>query len=166
MFDNPHVSDLNWNALKAVLEITDLPIHYVAISPMKFAKTALLAASAFLVGGLCTWIVRGEYDKFFMLRGNFHVISTAEKDHKVTLTFPSQQQVTFSLKKEGFFDFRKRDTGEGAITVSIDGKAIEKVGYVTSIGSAVVLVIDDEETAAFSIIDPFTSDNGEATDEP
>lgn len=71
----------------------------------------------------------------------------------MTLTFPSGKQTGFNLDKNGICMFQLPDTGEGAISVFLDGKERDKVGYVTSMNSITVLVIGEKETE-FSQIFP------------
>ena len=120
---------------------------------MKPAKTVLLLLVAMFVSGISAWLLRGEYDRQFMLAGHFHIVSNASQDHQVTLVFPSKQQKSFKLKQGSSFDFQLSDTGEGAIAVTIDGKARDQVGYVTTLNSPVILVIGDRQTV-FSQIFP------------
>jgi hypothetical protein len=120
---------------------------------MKAAKTALTIIGALFIGGLCSWILRGEYDQHFMMEGHFHIVSNAQQDHDITIIFPSEKQIHFTLKQGGTFDFRQLNTGEGSVAISIDGKLRDQVGYVTSMNSIVVLVIGDTQTQ-FSQIFP------------
>ena len=111
---------------------------------MVIVKKSLLIVFLLIVGGFCAWVLRGEYDKRFMMEGRFHVVSTSQQDHEVALTFPSGAQVDFTLKKSASFNFKQTDTGEGSIAVSIDGVDREPVGYVTSMNNIVVLTMDEE----------------------
>jgi hypothetical protein len=123
---------------------------------MKYAKTGLILIVFLLIGGLCAWMLRGEYDRLFMMNGHFHLVSNAKLDHRVDLHFPSGKNLRFNLKKHGFADFKLNDTGEGAIAVFIDGLERDHVGYVTAINGIVVLVIGEEQ-AEFSQIFPSLS---------
>lgn len=127
---------------------------------MKSAKTALFIVISLFVSGLLTWIARGEYDKHFMMNGYFHVVSNANQDHEVILEFPSQKQMNFSLKKGGSFNFKLDDTGEGSITVSIDGKVRDKIGYVTSMNNIVLLVVGNERTEFSQIFPSLITEQG------
>jgi hypothetical protein len=120
---------------------------------MKIAKSFLIIIAAFTIGGVCTWILRGEYDKHLMMEGHFHIISTASQHHDVILKFPSGEQVDFNLKKGGSHNFNLTNTGEGSIAVAINGKDRDQIGYVTSMNSIVVLAIGDKQTE-FSQIFP------------
>jgi hypothetical protein len=130
---------------------------------MKATKTALIIIGALFIGGLCSWVLRGEYDQHFMMEGHFHIVSNAQQDHDITITFPSEERIHFTLRKGGSFDFRQLNTGEGSVTISIDGKRRDHVGYVTSMNGIVVLVIGDTQTQ-FSQI--FPSLNVEQRDLP
>lgn len=116
--------------------------------------------ASLLIGGVCAWILRGEYDKHFMMEGHFHVVSNAKQDHEVVLEFPSGKQVDFNLKKGSSFRFKQLDTGEGSVAVSIDGKVRDQVGYVTSKNSIVVLVIGDQETGFSQIFPSLSTEQG------
>ncbi|MCC5661521.1 hypothetical protein LC608_32150 [Nostoc sp. XA010] len=133
---------------------------------MKSPKTALFIVISLFVSGLLTWIGRGEYDKDFMMNGYFHVVSNANQDHEVVLGFPSQKLQKFSLKKGGSFDFKLDDTGEGSISVSIDGKVRDKIGYVTSMNNTVVLVVGDERTEFSQIFPSLVSEQGTTVNAP
>lgn len=109
-------------------------------------KTGLIIIGSLLIGGLCTWMLRGEYDRSFMMEGHFHIVGNAKLDHHVDLHFPSGKHMSFNLKKGGSVDFKLPDTGEGSITVSIDGVVRDHVGYVTSMNGIVILVIGEEQT--------------------
>lgn len=127
---------------------------------MKSAKTALFIVISLFVSGLLTWIARGEYDKHFVMNGYFHVVSNANQDHEVILEFPSQKEMNFSLKKGGSFNFKLDDTGEGSITVSIDGKVRDKIGYVTSMNNIVLLVVGNERTEFSQIFPSLITEQG------
>ena len=131
---------------------------------MKMGKTGLFIIASLILGGLCAWILRREYDKIFMMEGHFHVMSTAKQDHDVVLEFPSGKEVSFNLKKSGLFDFKQSDTGEGSITVSIDGEVRDQVGYVTSMNGIVVLVIGDGKTETSQIFPSLSTKQGAAAD--
>ncbi len=120
---------------------------------MKYIKTGLIIIVSILIGGLCAWMLRGEYDRLFMMEGHFHIMSNAKLDHRIDLHFPSGKNLNFILKKGGSVNFKLPETGEGAITVSIDGVERDHVGYVSSRNSIVVLVIGEEQTE-FSQIFP------------
>lgn len=113
---------------------------------MKVVKIIVITIISLLIGSISAWILRGEYDKHFMMEGYFHVISNAKKDHNIVLQFPSGKEKSFLLKKGTSIDFKLRGTGEGSISIFIDGKIRDKVGYVTSMNSAIVLVINDTAT--------------------
>ena len=116
------------------------------VNYMKFARNKLLIILTILICGASIWMLRGLYDEHFMMEGRFHIVSSASRDHKVTLIFPSGKQTDFNLEKGSYFDFKLVDTGEGSITILIDGLEREKVGYVTSMNSIIVLVIGDEQS--------------------
>ena len=120
---------------------------------MKYVRMGSLILISLVIGSLLAWVIRGTYDQHFMMDGYFHVVSNAKQDCEIGLRFPSGKQVDFILKKGRSFDFKLSNTGEGSISVAIDGTARDQVGYVTTMNSMVVLVIGDEETN-FSQVSP------------
>jgi hypothetical protein len=113
---------------------------------MKYVRMGSVILISLVIGSLLAWVIRGTYDQHFMMDGCFHVVSNAKQDCEIGLRFPSGKQVDFTLEKGSSVDFKVYNTGEGGISVSVDGKARDLVGYVTSMNSMVVLVIDDEKT--------------------
>ena len=113
----------------------------------------ILFATAGMLSGVLTWVIRGEYDRHFMMEGAFHVVSHSSKAHEILLKFPSGKTKEFKLEAGAVTDFRLMETGEGSIMVSLDGEFRDLVGYVTSMNSMIVLVIG-EETTGFSQIFP------------
>lgn len=120
---------------------------------MKIEKTGLIVIASLFISGVSAWILRGEFDKHFMMEGYFHIVSNAQQDYEVGLKFPSGEQIQFDLKAGSSFGFRQLDTGEGDVTVFIDGEIRDQVGYVTSMNNIVVLVIGEQRTE-FSQIFP------------
>ena len=116
-------------------------------------KAIILFTASTLLAGTLAWMMRGIYDRHLMIEGAFHVVSHSTKAHEVLLKFPSGETKEFSLNPGAVTDFRLMETGEGSITVSLDGKPRDAVGYVTSINGMIVLVIGDE-TTGFSQIFP------------
>ncbi|MDC0368512.1 hypothetical protein OAN13_02345 [Opitutales bacterium] len=131
---------------------------------MKYAKIGSLIMISLVVGSLLAWVIRGAYDQHFMMEGYFHVVSNAKQDHEIGLKFPSGKQMDFTLKKGSSVDFKLSNTGEGSITVAIDGTVRDQVGYVTSMNSIVVLVIGDEETEFSQIFPSLITEQGSAAD--
>lgn len=121
---------------------------------MRLLKIALI-----LIICVLAWIARGVYDQHFMLEGYYHVVGSSKKDQKIILGFPSGQKVKFELKKQGVFDFKLKETGEGSISVSVNGAMREKVGYVTSMNSMIVLVIGDKEVSFTQIFPSLVKDS-------
>ena len=116
-------------------------------------KAMILFVTAAVLSGTASWIARGVYDHHFMRDGTFHVVSHCTEAHEILLKFPSGKTKEFKLEPGAVTDFRLMKTGEGSITVSLDGEFRDAVGYVTSMNSIVVLVIG-EETTGFSQIFP------------
>lgn len=98
-----------------------------------------------------SWIARGIYDDAFMMNGHIHVISRLSGDHSVTLEFPSGEKRELNLKESGSTDLEVLNTGEGSISVFVDGELIDQVGYVTSMNNPIVLCVS-EEAVGFSQI--------------
>jgi hypothetical protein len=107
---------------------------------------AILIIAGFILVGATAWVGRGLYDEIFMMEGRFHVISLADKDHDVVLDFPSGKRVELELAKGATTDFQLLNTGEGSITITVDGKKRDEVGYVTSINGTIVLTIAADDT--------------------
>lgn len=119
-------------------------------------RTLLTLLLCFVVTGfvaIASWIARGMYDEMFMMEGWFHVVNTSENDLAIEIRFPSDKTVAFSLKAYGFINFIEKDTGEGALCFTINGKSIDHVGYVTTLNSIVVLAVN-EENVSFTQIFP------------
>lgn len=122
-------------------------------------KKILLLTACFLTGAVLAWLVRGLVDAHHLMDGHFHVISYTNKDHHVTLEFPSGKQVSFLLKKRAAVDFLLTGTGEGSIIVSIDGTIRDRVGYVTSMNSLVILTIGEQQTGFSQVFPSLVSEN-------
>lgn len=90
-----------------------------------------------------TWWARGIFDRHFRSEGRIHLINHSSDAHRVRLEFPSGNAVETELASGGFEDFRVTDTGEGSIALSIDGKLPDRVGYVTSHNSPMIIVVDE-----------------------
>ena len=109
-------------------------------------------------------MLRGEYDKHFMMEGHFHIMSTASRDHDVVLKFPSGERAGFNLKKNRSLNFKQTNTGEGSITVTIDGKDRDKIGYVSSMNNIVIIAIGDNQTRFSQIFPSLSTEQGAAGD--
>ncbi len=116
-------------------------------------KAIILFTTLAMLSGGISWIARGKYDHYFMMEGAFHVINHGKGTHEVLLRFPSGKTKKFNLGAGATTHFRLKETGEGSIEVTLDGKARDEVGYVTSMNGIVVLVIG-EKTTNFSQIFP------------
>ena len=114
-------------------------------------KAMILLLIAVMLGGTLSWLVRGEYDRVFMMEGVFHVVSHSSEAHQILLKFPSRKTKKITLDPGAVTNFRLKGTGEGYIAVNLDGEARDEVGYVTSMNGIVVLVIG-EKTTNFSQI--------------
>lgn len=120
---------------------------------MKKTKVLLLTLASFIVGLLCAWVLRGEFDKHFMMEGHFHIVSTASENFDVVLQFPSGESASFYLNSGDTHSFKETNTGEGSIIVFINGKDRDQIGYVTTLNNMIVLTVGDKETG-FSQIFP------------
>jgi hypothetical protein len=110
---------------------------------MKRSRSAVMAVAVFVGGAVSAWFARGAYDRIFPLEGHVHVVSHAQRDHKVGLTFPSGKRIDLELPRGASVDTEAHGTGEGSIEVSIDGQHVKDVGYVTSRNPAIVLTVGD-----------------------
>lgn len=124
---------------------------------MKTIKALLLTLASLIVGLLCAWVLRGEFDRHFMMEGHFHIVSTASENFDVVLNFPSGENESFKLKSGGTYSFKQTNTGEGSIAVVLNGKQRDEVGYVTSLNDIIVLTVGDKETG-FSQIFPLLNE--------
>lgn len=122
-------------------------------------KIIVLGIACFLAGLVLAWLVRGLYDAHFMMDGHFHVISQAERDYNVTLEFPSGKEISFLLNKYSAVDFMLTGTGEGSIIVKLDGNIRDRVGYVTSMNSLVILTIGDKHTGFSQVFPSLVTEN-------
>lgn len=125
----------NYKTIKRVIRISGLYLLLIALG---------------VIGG---WFVRGVYDDLFMHEGLFHVVNLSNQNLDVTLGFPSGHQENISLRANGSADFVLHNTGEGAISVTVDQNKLADVGYVTSRNSITVFAISPKE-AVFSQIFP------------
>jgi len=119
-------------------------------------RVILIIILCFLSGAIACgvgWFLRAEYDKMFMLRGWFHVINTSNEELGVLLRFPSGYEMELQLSATGSKDFVLQNTGEGAISVTVNQRDLGSTGYMTSMNGMVVLTID-HESVGFSQIFP------------
>ena len=93
-------------------------------------------------GGL--WIARGIYDEIMMDDGVFHVINADASQRSIELTFPSGERRGAVIQSGQAIDFHVENTGEGSVMVTADGEHVGSVGYVTSINSLIVIVVQPE----------------------
>jgi len=106
-----------------------------------------------LVMGLLAWSARGFYDELTLLEGHFHVVNHSEEEVEVSVKFPSGKSFEGTISRLGSVDFVVQETGEGSVEVTLNGKIVKKVGYVTSMNNIVVLTISPENVT-FSQIFP------------
>lgn len=90
-------------------------------------------------GGL--WVTRGIYDEIMMDDGVFHVINADTSQRSIELTFPSGERRSAVIQSGQAIDFHVANTGEGAVMVTADGEHVGSVGYVTTINSLTVIVV-------------------------
>ena len=123
----------------------------------KAIKGILLFLSGAIIGLILAWIARGVYDRYFEMKGYFHVVNHSSTAHDISLRFPSGKTKAFSMKPGSSQDFRVNDTGEGSITINVDGNDRDQVGYVTSINHMVVLVIGEERSSFSQFFTPVST---------
>lgn len=119
-------------------------------------KNTAVAVALLLAAG-AVWMLRGEYDRTFMLKGVFHVTSTAHRDLRVELLFPSGGRSGFLLPGGGSHTFVMKNTGEGGIQVRLVGEPDQSVGYVTTLNAPCVIAIGDS-LVTFSQLFPGLAD--------
>ena len=117
-------------------------------------KAIILFLSGAITGLILAWIARGVYDRYFFMEGSFHVVNHSSAAHNISLRFPSGKTKAFSMKPGSSQDFRINDTGEGSITVNVDGSDRDQVGYVTSSNNMIVLVIGDDHSGFSQVFVP------------
>lgn len=98
-----------------------------------------------------SWFARGLYDELMVYRGYFYLINGTENQKTIELTFPSGESRNANLHPEQLETFVVSNTGEGSISVKSDGEELEKVGYVTSFNSPIVIVVTDDQVV-FSLL--------------
>lgn len=108
---------------------------------------------AALVFAGAAWVLRGVYDRMFMLEGVFLVTNAGGSDIQVGLTFPSGEAREFQLARGASRTFVLNDTGEGSIDVSVDDRPATATGYVTSFNDMCVIAVGDS-TVSFSQLMP------------
>ena len=116
-------------------------------------KAIILFTSGAMMGLILAWIARGVYDRHFMMEGSFHVVNHSKASHNISLRFPSGKTKALAMAPGSSQDFRLYDTGEGSITVNVNGSDRDQVGYVSSLNSMIVLVIGEKHTG-FSQVFP------------
>ncbi len=122
---------------------------------MKKVSKLLAAALLVMVCAGAAWVLRGMYDRMFMLEGVFLVTNAGGSDIQVELTFPSGESREFQLVKGASRTFVLSDTGEGGIGVRVGNSPVATTGYVTSINDMCVIAVGDS-TVSFSQLIPGT----------
>ncbi|MFO7627713.1 MAG: hypothetical protein R6V62_10665 [Candidatus Fermentibacteraceae bacterium] len=120
---------------------------------MKRVSKILAATLAVVVCAVAAWVLRGVYDRMFMLEGVFLVTNAGGSDIHVGLTFPSGESREFQLGKGASRTFVLNDTGEGGIGVRVGDGPVITTGYVTSINDMCVIAVGDS-TVSFSQLTP------------
>jgi len=108
---------------------------------------------AVIVFAGAAWVLRGVYDRMFMLEGVFLVTNAGGSDIQVGLTFPSGESRVFQLGRGASCTFVLKDTGEGGIDVRVGDGPVTTTGYVTSINDMCVIAVGDS-TVSFSQVMP------------
>lgn len=120
---------------------------------MKRVSKILAATLAVVVCAVAAWVLRGVYDRMFMLEGVFLVTNAGGSDIHVGLTLPSGESREFQLGKGASRTFVLNDTGEGGIGVRVGDGPVITTGYVTSINDMCVIAVGDS-TVSFSQLTP------------
>jgi hypothetical protein len=108
---------------------------------------------AILVFAGAAWVLRGVYDRMFMLEGVFLLTNASCRDISVTLEFPSGEIREFQLGRGASRTFVLNDTGEGGIDVRVGDGPVTATGYVTSFNDMCVIAVGDS-TVSFSQLMP------------
>jgi len=125
-------------------------------------RTILLIILAAFIAGGGAWFGRGIYDRIYMLEGYFMVVNMTPEDHDVRVRFPSGRSHEGRISSRGSHTFRVRNTGEGGVSVFLDGTEITHkengCGYVTGINSPKVLVVQSDKVTMINYYADLTLD--------
>ena len=99
------------------------------------------------------WVVRGVYDELFLGEGTFHIVNATSVPMEVELEFPSGERRAGLVAAESALDVRVLDTGEGSVSVSVDGVERGRVGYVTSLNGRSVVTLTESDVLLTSPAD-------------
>jgi hypothetical protein len=91
-----------------------------------------------------TWIGRGCYDRLFILEGQVVVVNATTEDHTIGLAFPSGEKIDIDLKAGASARSMIGKTGEGSLSLTIDGSRRSEEGYLTSMNGMTILTINDD----------------------
>lgn len=117
--------------------------------PFKFTIFLVLTG---LLGFSLAWTARGLYDQFFLLEGHFHLVNHSEEEVEVMVRFPSGKSFEQTISKWRTADFIVEESGEGSVEVTVNGKMLKKVGYVTGMNHPVVLSVSPDNVTFSQIL--------------
>jgi hypothetical protein len=69
-------------------------------------------------------------------------------------------RLAFALRNGGAKDFGLKDTGEGSVSVALDGKNRRDLGYVTSMNGIIILAIGADADGFSQIFPSVEPENG------
>ena len=99
------------------------------------------------------WFSKGAWDSVFYLHGRVHIVNTLSTKPDVSLTFPSGEIFELKFDKAHSKNIYVGNTGEGSISVVVDGEKIKCDSYVTSVNGLIVITITNEEAIFSQVFD-------------
>ena len=95
---------------------------------------------------IVSWLGRGIYDEVFMNNNQFHVVNNSSVSADIKVQFPSGEEQSFKLEVGASSNFHVANTGEGGVSVFVNGKPRHPDSYVTSMNPPTVLIVNNETT--------------------
>ena len=92
-----------------------------------------------------------DTDELMFYKGYVHLINGTKEQKNIELIFPSGESRKANIHPGKSRTFFVLNTGEGSITVNLDGQEIDKVGYVV-VPNSPIAIVAMEDRAIFSII--------------
>ncbi len=118
---------------------------------MSNKKWLILMIVAVLGSCNASWFARGLYDELMFYKGYVHLINGTKEQKNIELIFPSGESRKANIHPGKSRTFLVLNTGEGSITVNLDGQFIDQVGYVVFLNSPIAIVAM-EDRAIFTFI--------------
>lgn len=72
------------------------------------------------------------------------VVNATTEDHTIGLAFPSGEKIDIDLKAGASARTMIGKTGEGSLSLTIDGSRRSEEGYLTSMNGMTILTINDD----------------------